>query len=296
MASATLRALLAKSIDYAGLFPPSSLSMTTVARNFAAYRLSSHAWALGRLVVPASRLDDLSEVMRAEGMGSSGPVEVSALVGSDVAADVERIRKYTSAPDEGTLRIETAEVRVERTSDVEAVADQVERSIPLYVEFPLEHDPEPFIVAISAAGARAKIRTGGVTPDAFPSATQVARFIVCCAQHDLCFKATAGLHHPVRGSYRLTYEPDAPSATMYGFVNVFVAAALARAAAPLAIIEEALGEADGTRFEFADESVIWRDRSVTRPEMIEVRRSFVASFGSCSFLEPIEDLHKLELL
>ena len=39
-------------------------------------------------------------------------------------------------------------------------------------------------------------------------------------------KATAGLHHALRGDYRLTYEPDSARRTMHGFVNLVLAAAL----------------------------------------------------------------------
>ena len=86
------------------------------------------------------------------------------------------------------------------------------------------------IAAMAGTGAHAKIRTGGVTPEAFPQATSVARFIHACAMADVGFKATAGLHHPVRGEFNLTYEPACPRGVMYGFLNVFMAAALAMSA------------------------------------------------------------------
>ena len=59
--------------------------------------------------------------------------------------------------------------------------------------------------------------SGGVTPVAFPAAHQVIDFIAACEREAVPFKATAGLHHAVRGDYRLTYEPESPVSTMYGF-------------------------------------------------------------------------------
>jgi hypothetical protein len=73
----------------------------------------------------------------------------------------------------------------------------------------------------------AKLRTGGVTPESIPSPAEVAEFIWDCARAPVPFKATAGLHHPVRAEHRLTYAPDGPRAVMHGFVNVFLAAAAA---------------------------------------------------------------------
>ncbi|HET8796166.1 MAG TPA: hypothetical protein VFO89_00655, partial [Thermoanaerobaculia bacterium] len=80
--------------------------------------------------------------------------------------------------------------------------------------------------AIARHGLRAKIRTGGVTADAFPSPQTIARFLRACRERGVAFKATAGLHHPLRCVRPLTYEPDAPTGTMHGFLNVFLAAAM----------------------------------------------------------------------
>jgi hypothetical protein len=136
-------------------------------------------------------------------------------------------------------------------------------------------------------GLSAKIRTGGLTPDAIPHLDRIATFIHICAMHGVPFKATAGLHHPVRCMRALTYEPDSPRATMHGFINVFMAAAFPHDA------ERVLAEEDPKAFRFEDDAAWWRDHAVTTEHLAEVRREFAISFGSCSFEEPIADLQEL---
>jgi len=110
------------------------------------------------------------------------------------------------------------------------------------------------------------------------------------------FKATAGLHHPVRGERALTYEEESPRAVMHGFLNVFLAAAfcfngLGVADAPRVVALESL---EGVRFD--DDGVSWEDYRVSTAEMATIRRRFALSFGSCSFTEPVEGLEALGLL
>ena len=139
---------------------------------------------------------------------------------------------------------------------------------------------------IAANKQRAKIRTGGVTPDAFPAINNVAGFLRACKAKGIAFKATAGLHHPLRCVKPLTYEPNAPTGTMHGFINVFLAAAL------LDHAEDILAEIDPSAFAFDDEGASWCGHRVTTEEIVNMRRDF-ASFGSCSFEEPISDLKEL---
>jgi len=145
------------------------------------------------------------------------------------------------------------------------------------------------------AGARAKVRTGGVTADAFPSAKQLARFIKRCVERRVAFKATAGLHHPLRAEYRLTYDDGAQRATMFGFLNVFLAAALARAGSSEADLVPMLEERDPASVHFGEDVVEWRGK-VIDAETLRLTRSRVAvSFGSCSFREPVDELAALRL-
>src|SRR5690606_18447116 len=150
-------------------------------------------------------------------------------------------------------------------------------------------DPAPLIEAIGAAGAHAKIRTGGVTADAFPDAAQVARFLAACVRLGVPFKATAGLHHPIRAAYPLTYAPDAPRGTMFGYLNVFLAAALLHGGGSEADATELLEETRLGAFSFSDHGVSWDGYRFTLDDLAESRR-LALGVGSCSFDEPLDDL------
>ena len=89
-------------------------------------------------------------------------------------------------------------------------------------------DPAPeWLDALARIRARAKLRMGGVVAEAFPS--QEGGRVHSAAlwpERQLPFKATAGLHHPIRSRHPFTYAAVSASGTMHGFLNVLFAAAL----------------------------------------------------------------------
>ena len=165
-----------------------------------------------------------------------------------------------------------------------------------FVEVPLDTDRGALLAVLKARGARAKVRTGGVVPEAIPGPPGLARFVAACAAAGVPFKATAGLHHPVRAEHALTYEPGAPRAAMHGFVNVFAAAALARSGAALAELEALLSEGKPSAFRFEPDGLRWRGRLLPADALGRARREFALSFGSCSFAEPVADLRTLGVI
>jgi hypothetical protein len=174
------------------------------------------------------------------------------------------------------------------TDEVKAVSEEEIAEFPpgVYVEIA----DIALLDAIKKHGQKAKIRTGGITPDAFPAIGNVAEFLRACKAKGVAFKATAGLHHPLRCVKPLTYEPNAPTGTMHGFLNVFLAAAMIDHA------DEILAERDARAFQFDDDSASWRGHRVSTEELRTMRRDFATSFGSCSFEEPINDLKELRWL
>jgi hypothetical protein len=291
-------ALLSGLVDYAGLFPPASEGMREALENYASYRNGEDSSALGRFIVPISRLREL------EGAGSDlmprgskfEPWRLSVLVGDDVRLAGEEMldfnRRHRTGSTDGHALIDVAELKASGVDEIGRQRSELPDFFTAYFEIPLKGNISPLIKAIAQASSRAKVRTGGVTPGSIPPAEKVIEFIDACQREAVPFKATAGLHHPVRGSYRLTYEPRSPVGTMYGFLNVFVASALIHAGESRKSAIAALEETDRRAFVFDDDAITWRDIRITT-DQLEASRQFAISFGSCSFREPIDELRPL---
>ena len=226
-----MEALLSHLIDYAGLYPPASLSLEETCVNYSAYLASPQAWMLNRLVLPLPKLR-LGEGWR-----------ISLIVESE--------------PGPQPAQVETFETKLPRRL-----------SLPTYCEAPLAAIESGF----------AKIRTSDVTSQ------QVAEFLLVAAARRLPFKATAGLHHPMR------------SAAMHGFLNVFTAAAFAWHGAERALLLDVLDDGEPGSFDFAEHVLRWRGRALSTAQIQAARRDFAHSFGSCSFEEPVDGLRELGLV
>ena len=137
---------------------------------------------------------------------------------------------------------------------------------------------------------RAKIRAGGIQPAEIPSPEAVLEFLRSAARSRVPFKATAGLHHPVRGAARLTYEPGSPCATMHGYLNVILAATLLWHGRSIAEAERLLVAEGRGNLVPGDEAIEWEGVTVTAPEISVARREFALAVGSCSFTEPLEEI------
>jgi hypothetical protein len=189
--------------------------------------------------------------------------------------------------------IDSVELKVTTVAEIGAAMSVMPKAFRPFFEVPTNTDPDALIAELRRTGAGAKIRTGGVTADAFPPVDHVARFIERCRAHGVAFKATAGLHHPIRAEYRLTYEPTPPRGTMYGYLNILTAAAFAWVGSGPSLIRHALEEQRAHDFVFTDTALTYRGHSIPVAKLREVRKSFALSFGSCSFREPVDDLAEL---
>lgn len=300
-AAATMRVLMQEIVDYAGLFPPAKLELPEVVKNYAAYLAGDDAWMLGRLIVPAARLD-LFEELAADVLPKGEddePWRISSLVagGDDAPSlkrDLARIESFNQEhanAGAGLAVVDVVELKAPSAGAIDTALDLTPDEVFPYFELPIDTDVRGLIAALADGDCGAKIRTGGVTPDLYPTPKQTAKFIAACAGARVPFKATAGLHHPLR------HHSETVGADEFGFLNVFIGAALAqRHGLDAAALEPILTERELANFTIDGEGVGWGEHRVTVEELEDARLSFAVSFGSCSFDEPREDLRGLGLL
>lgn len=283
-------------MDYAGLFPPAALTMAEAVREYAAYLDDPARAMLGRFVVPVARLREFEDaaVSLPPRERDAERWRLSALTGVDTSADVALALRFNdrhaSGDGSGRAMIDALELKVATAVEIEAAMSRMPAELPAYFEIPIRSDPAELVDALRRTGGNAKARTGGVTPDAFPTPHELARFMVRCRDAGVAFKLTAGLHHPVRGAHPLTYADDAPQGTMFGYLNALAAATLAwRGHDEMAIV--AVLEARDPAFLCADGDTltVGSDR-LTHDMIATARRASMHSFGSCSFREPVDEL------
>jgi hypothetical protein len=280
---APIRALLEHVIDYAGTFPPASLPLSEAVSNYASERDGHEAWLLGRLVVKADSLDAIESLLPNPVIGE---YQLSVIVGADAPVQLARIGAFNDCRSD-RVRIASVEFSPTPAAKISGLMRDVDSTVEAFFEAPLDSDLQARLDAIAAAGAAAKVRTGGTSSAAIPSSAALADFLFECAERRVPFKATAGLHHVLRSCYPLTYEPDSSTAVMHGFLNLLAAAAAAgaRAGASRSDIAAALGDSS---VKLLVETARLHDPAVTR--------RFFRSFGSCSFREPADELARMNLL
>jgi hypothetical protein len=279
-------------VDYAGLFPPASCSMDDAVAHYARYRESGDRWMLGRFVVPATRLGELAgAVARTElPPAPDDPWELSVVLGAEHVTELAHVAELAAGRLGGVLRTAAVEVRIGTVAEVPRVAERVAGAWEVFLEVPHLTSYDAFLESIKAVGGMAKIRMGGVSAEAFPDADVVSAFLDAAVRHGVPFKATAGLHHPWRGAYPMTYAPGAATATMFGYAAVLVATAALRSGAGVEVARAILIEDDPTTFRSVDGCLAWRDRQFTGGDLAAARRLAFRGFGSCSFREPVEEL------
>jgi len=303
MLASSLQALLATSIDYAGMFPPSSLDLESALRNQAEYVRSPDAWMLGAFVLPVEQFEATRQLLSQ--FDPAHPLRVAAL-----GPKTENADGFLDALDEADAAIRSLSSNVDLVSishlemflphDVDSGLLQEAKSIvgdlPAFWEASPDRAQETIALLAEhnsdtdLATFGYKLRTGGVTAEAFPTSPQIAKALVTPATHQLPIKFTAGLHHPIR-QFR-----DEVKTKMHGFLNVLGAAVLAAEHRwDASQTSKMLKDENANSFVFADDFFAWREWKIDL-ERLRYRRKFVTSFGSCSFDEPRDDLRALGFL
>lgn len=303
--SAARRAAFEALVDYAGLFPPAQLDIAAALKEFEDARTGAYAWMLGRFIVPASRLDDLRRIA-----GERIPtLSVILDAGADTRTWLSNAQMLLGTLAElraAGISVEALEIalpplrtlRESYDASIGQFAASLRQSpladLPAFVELPRDERWEKELPGAVYALARhrlgAKIRCGGVVAQAFPEPREIAAFLAAVAEEAVPFKATAGLHHPVR------HFNASSGFTMHGFLNVLAGAAFARAGRSREELERVLADEDASHFVIDGETLSWNGEGVSAAQLRELRERGFIAYGSCSFTEPVEDLRHLELL
>lgn len=285
------RALMGGVVDYAGLFPPAALSMADAVAEFADAGRGPDAWMLGRFVLPATRLDEFAAARSND--ASPHPWRLSAIVRDGSSDDRAAVEAFNAGTRTHRALVDSVEARPQAIDGIDWLAGAYAGPFDVFVEVPVGHEAPAWLARVAQRGVKGKVRTGGLTPDAFPTPADLAAFLAAAVSLRLPFKATAGLHHAVRGSYRLTYAPDAAEAPMYGYLNVLLATAALAAGHPTTVAEALLQDSHAGALRFTTDAVHWGALSFPLTTLRAVRATHLGSFGSCSFREPADELHAL---
>src|SRR5215212_1971407 len=173
----SVRKLMTGAIDYAGLFPPSQLTMQEAVVNYSLNSAGPFNWMLGRFVLPVSRLDEFIQI--ASGIltpDREKGCRLSVLAGENISETVRQIvafnKKY--GPE---FFADSLEVKASTVSKIDNTLTLLPKDITAYFEIVQDDKFVDLVSALALNGQRAKIRTGGITPEDFPKSLDIIRFV-----------------------------------------------------------------------------------------------------------------------
>jgi hypothetical protein len=292
-----VRAFLGELIDHAPLFPPAALPMPEALAAHERAESGAHFWMLGRFAVSASRLPALMASLDRD--DAPGPLPVALILDGDPDDDV-RVAGALLREHGGRIDVESVEARgpaerLARAFESDALPGDPELYVELDIANPI--GLESALLELSRyreateRDAGAKVRCGGADASAVPTPGHVANFIALTNALGVPFKATAGLHHPVRG-----FNADA-GYVQHGFLNLVGAAVLTRAhELDRRALETLIADEDAAHFKLDGERFSWCGVGAHAGEIGAARVRSFRAYGSCSFDEPVADLVGLGIL
>src|SRR6188768_1327030 len=293
MPAATARALMAGAVDYAGLFPPAQLPLADALAEYRRALAGADAWMLGRFIVPAVQLPALADAVVRDAHDGGGWT-VSAIVREHMDEDAAAVQAFNQRAAHLHVRVDTIECRPSSSASITWLAKTFSPAFTVHVEVGVGPTAPDDLRVVARHQLRAKVRTGGLAPDAFPAPASLVAFIESARDAGVPFKATAGLHHAMRGAYPLSDEIGAQSATMHGFVNVMLATATVGERFATTTAAALLTRTDRSALVFDDERVRWGDVELSIDAIVRMREAQCVSFGSCSFREPADEYRRFD--
>lgn len=305
-------------LDYAGLFPPTTLSLHDSLKNFAEYHYHSQKNWLGKFILPVNKIDDLILILSKQNIfsGIEKKASFSVILSScesisdfpnylqkdlnsitnliNQFKDIIDIQSFELLPPKEVFSSSSSKLMNEFLLILSDKFSLFQRITEFYCELPFLENMEDYLASIiknnlnnGSHKMSVKLRTGGITPQQIPSAQDIAKAIFLCAEQKIPIKATAGLHVPVPN--------DNPhiGARLHGFLNVFSCMLLCYDQLfNRKEMEKIILSYSYLDFKFSVTGLHVGDRFISNQKMNDLRKNFIKSFGTCSFLEPVEHLHE----
>ncbi|MEI8282219.1 MAG: hypothetical protein WCG75_07435 [Armatimonadota bacterium] len=280
-------------IDFAGIFPPGSLSPLDAIRSYRAYQTGGEKWILGSLAWTCSTLSDLDPLLTPNDefeMALIGRPSTTWESWQDARIqDVEDVNRLLDHwPSIGAATYESRIEDLSKITDAMNSLRMLGKETDIYLELPWDQPIDDVLAEIACEEwVRVKFRTGGKTKDAYPSPSQLASVLKQCIDLEIEFKLTAGLHEPI------THVDSKIGTLAFGFLNVLMATSMAFH--DDASIEEMAGVLESTDVNLwsVQNGLNFNGKVLGRDELNDAR-SFFGSFGSCSISEPLDGLQRLQ--
>ncbi|MVZ99195.1 hypothetical protein F8568_002095 [Actinomadura sp. LD22] len=259
--------------DDAAVFPPGLAPLADAVPAHRRHRSAPYAALVGPLVLPATALDQLHALLTGD------PLDLSITAPNGPAQAARAVAAAADLP----VDVRAVEVAVPTGMTATDLLHGLERiDVPVFVEVPRDDRRPAIIAALGESGHRAKFRTGGVHANLYPAPDELAAAILAAVRAGVPFKATAGLHHPVRNT-----DPET-GFHQHGFLNLLLATDAAMHGADAADAAAVLADRDAA-------SVAARVAALGDARAAFARARFL-SFGTCSITDPVTDLAALGLL
>ncbi|MDT2006055.1 hypothetical protein FXW78_17530 [Rhodococcus opacus] len=261
--------------DDAALFPPGNAPLPDAVPAHARHRSARYADLVGPFVFPVARLDELT----------AGPLELSLTLPAGPATLAPALDRLAQIDGATAVALEIAVPAECSAAEFFAAMDAAQTltaGFDVFVEVPRGERRGDVLAALAGGPFAAKFRTGGVVAEAYPDESELASALHTAVATGVPYKATAGLHHAVRNT-----DPHT-GFEQHGFLNVLLATRHALDGADVDRIAVTLAERDGAR--------IARELGDLPADVVDAVRAAFRSFGTCSILEPLEDLVALHLV
>ncbi|MER7015089.1 hypothetical protein ABT324_26970 [Saccharopolyspora sp. NPDC000359] len=264
--------------DDAAVFPPGRTPLPDAVAAHLRHTASPYAELVGPLVLAAPAVEELpgliepGQQLDLSVTAPRGPAQLPAVLAALEPLPV-RLRALEVAVPDG-------QGPAEFFAALDAVG--VDEDVAVFVEVPRDERRAEVIGTCASIHYRAKFRTGGARAEQHPDEAELAAAIRAVVEAGVPFKATAGLHHAVRGT-----DP-ATGFEQHGHLNLLLATDAAVDFAEEPEIAAVLAERDARK-------VAERVADLDRVRVTAARDRFL-SFGTCSIAEPLAELVDLGLV